>query len=202
MKIAISNISVLFILVVLYSVFITLFEFFIPLTSEMLKLIAFNDIVVAIVILVNMIYSFINSGNRLKFLKWAWIPILAILPVFGIFDDMAFVNSIFRFILLVSIFHEMRDPANAKFNPSVSFAMTGFIVLIVCCVLILHFEQAPDSNIITALDSVYWAVVTIATVGYGDMHPVTDGGKIVSMILIFTGVGIFASFIASFRNKK
>ena len=49
----------------------------------------------------------------------------------------------------------------------------------------------------SVVDAVYFSVVTVATVGYGDVHPVTPAGKVVTIVLIITGVGTFLGFIAS-----
>lgn len=46
-------------------------------------------------------------------------------------------------------------------------------------------------------DAVYFSVVTVATVGYGDIHPVTNQGKVLAIILIITGVGTFLGVIAN-----
>ena len=58
----------------------------------------------------------------------------------------------------------------------------------------LHFELGvEESNIRTAEDAIWWSWVTITTVGYGDYTPVTTGGRIVAMILMVVGVGLFSS---------
>jgi hypothetical protein len=49
----------------------------------------------------------------------------------------------------------------------------------------------------TPLDSVYFIIVTIATVGYGDIHPVTPAGKILVVLIILTGVGCFVGVVAN-----
>jgi voltage-gated potassium channel Kch len=51
------------------------------------------------------------------------------------------------------------------------------------------------------LDSVYFTVVTMATVGYGDFTPHTDAGKIGAMVLIVIGIGLFGTF-ASLLIKR
>ncbi|MBF0494961.1 MAG: two pore domain potassium channel family protein [Deltaproteobacteria bacterium] len=47
------------------------------------------------------------------------------------------------------------------------------------------------------LDSFYFTVVTVATVGYGDIHPVTSAGKILVLLVIITGVGTFVGVVAN-----
>ena len=50
------------------------------------------------------------------------------------------------------------------------------------------------------VDSIYFVIVTMATVGYGDIHPVTNFGKIFTLFIIVTGVGTFLGVIANFTE--
>lgn len=50
---------------------------------------------------------------------------------------------------------------------------------------------------LSALDAVYYTLVTITTVGYGDIHPVTPAGKVLAMVLILGGVGCFTGLVAN-----
>lgn len=50
------------------------------------------------------------------------------------------------------------------------------------------------------LDSLYFCVVTLATVGYGDFHPVTDLGKLFTIVYILTGVGVLVVFASRVVN--
>jgi voltage-gated potassium channel len=72
------------------------------------------------------------------------------------------------------------------------------IFLIVFCALMVFgtigFSLIEGKSII---DSAYFVIVTMATVGYGDVHPVTTGGKIFAVALIIMGVGAFLGVIAN-----
>ena len=79
--------------------------------------------------------------------------------------------------------------------------MLTILVLTVASVLVLEFEsQSPDANITSGGDALWYSIVTITTVGYGDRYPVTFAGRITAMFIMFMGVGIIgalASILAS-----
>ena len=52
------------------------------------------------------------------------------------------------------------------------------------------------------IDAVYFCVVTLATVGYGDLHPTTDAGKIFTVIYILSGLGILAAFVTELARHR
>jgi voltage-gated potassium channel len=71
--------------------------------------------------------------------------------------------------------------------------LLAFLVLVLASVLVLQFEsQSPDATITTGGDALWWAVVTITTVGYGDFYPVTAGGRMTGLFVMFAGVGVIA----------
>jgi voltage-gated potassium channel len=75
------------------------------------------------------------------------------------------------------------------------------LVLTVASVLVLQFEsKSPEANITTGGDALWYAIVTITTVGYGDFYPVTTAGRVTAVFIMFMGVGIIgalASILAS-----
>jgi voltage-gated potassium channel len=60
--------------------------------------------------------------------------------------------------------------------------------------------QSPDSNIKTGSDAIWYTYVTITTVGYGDRYPVTQVGRIVGVIILTTGVGLFGTLTGFLAN--
>jgi voltage-gated potassium channel len=55
----------------------------------------------------------------------------------------------------------------------------------------------PESKITTIEDAFWWAIVTVTTVGYGDLYPVTPGGKIVAAMLMVVGIAILGVLIST-----
>ena len=79
--------------------------------------------------------------------------------------------------------------------------LMGLLVLEFGSLEILHIEQnAPGANITTASDALWYNIVTISTVGYGDKYPVTNRGRIVGSLIILIGVGIFGTFTGYLAN--
>lgn len=78
--------------------------------------------------------------------------------------------------------------------------MAVLLVIVLGSSLIALVEVPnPDSNINTAGDALWWTFVTITTVGYGDKYPITEAGRIVGIITMAVGIGIFGvltSFLA------
>ena len=75
----------------------------------------------------------------------------------------------------------------------------GYILLTVVfsfASLLYVLEQGINENITSFLDALYWALVTVSTVGYGDISPVTDIGKMIAMVGIVFGIAMI-SFVTS-----
>jgi voltage-gated potassium channel len=71
-------------------------------------------------------------------------------------------------------------------------------VVFACSALVLSFEhQAKGSNIHNFGDALWWAVVTVTTIGYGDKFPVTGGGRAVATVLMFVGIGLIGILTAT-----
>jgi voltage-gated potassium channel len=81
------------------------------------------------------------------------------------------------------------------------------IVLTLSSILVLLAEEGqPDANINSSDNALWWSVVTVATVGYGDYYPVTNEGRVVAifaMVIGFTVFSVFTSYLASsFRTGR
>jgi voltage-gated potassium channel len=82
------------------------------------------------------------------------------------------------------------------------------VVFLVICVLefgslavLIAESSSPDANITNAADAIWWAYVTITTVGYGDKYPVTNWGRIVGIFVMTAGVGLFGTLSGFLANS-
>ena len=78
---------------------------------------------------------------------------------------------------------------------------TAAFVVLVGALVVLDFERlAADSSITTFWQALWWAVVTITTVGYGDLSPVTVGGQIAATVMMMVGISLLGAVTASFAT--
>lgn len=73
-------------------------------------------------------------------------------------------------------------------------SLIAVLMIIFGSIAILQVEREPNCNIKSAEDAIWWAFVTITTVGYGDKYPITTEGRIIAAFLMITGVGLFGTF--------
>jgi voltage-gated potassium channel len=75
------------------------------------------------------------------------------------------------------------------------------IIIVTCAYVAYHVERATNPLFNSFGTSVWWAVVTITTVGYGDVYPITTAGRITGVVLMFSGLalfGVLAGTLATF----
>ena len=87
---------------------------------------------------------------------------------------------------------------------SATFLLTVFAVIVVvefAGIAEYYVEQGvPNANIVSAGDSIWWGLVTITTVGYGDQYPVGGAGRIVGAFLLFAGIALFSVLTGFIAN--
>lgn len=109
---------------------------------------------------------------------------------------------IFRLIRLFRIFKMLRfNEALQRFTKAIKsikeelilFFIISSFLLFLSSVGIYYFEnQAQPEVFKSVFHSMWWAVATFTTVGYGDIYPITLGGKIFTAIMLFIGLGVIA----------
>ena len=137
------------------------------------------------------------------FRHFGWADLLASLP----FPQL----KILRIFRLVRVYRLLRDvgPRTVWATLTRDRAGSALLVLLLMGILVLQFgsllmlyieQYAPGANIVTASDALWYTIVTISTVGYGDRYPVTDAGRAWGSVIIIIGVGIFGTFTGYLAN--
>lgn len=103
---------------------------------------------------------------------------------------------LFRLFKLVRYFHAAKRIGDAFRMVKVDLAVFGigaFFVFYLAAVGIYFFErEAQPETFASIIHSFWWALATLTTVGYGDVYPITAGGKIFTFFTLMIGLGVFA----------
>lgn len=108
-----------------------------------------------------------------------------------------------RLLRLVTLISVLQRAAGSAFRGTVTIYVVSAatMLVVVAGVAVLDFEQNADgSNIRTIGDAMWWAFVTITTVGYGDFYPVTAGGRLIAVGLMIAGIALVGSVTATFAS--
>ena len=196
----ISLFNIIILVLSFYIILSLIVTTFFILSKEIVVLLNYVDNFICFIFLVDFGVRFKNANNKLVFMKWGWIDLVASIPFLDIFRA----GRLLRLIRLLRIFRALKSTKsifehinrNKKQSALTSVALLSFVVVIFSSIAILEFETEVNSNIKTAEDAIWWSYVTITTVGYGDKFPITTEGRIIGAILMTTGVGIFGTFTA------
>jgi len=149
------------------------------------------------------------------------IDLLSILPAFlGLFfvktDSLALIRAlrllrIFRILKLSNFLFESKLLLQSIKRSAAKITVFSMAVIIIVVIFgsLMYVVESKESGFTNIPQSIYWAIVTITTVGYGDIAPVTPMGKFLAGIIMLTGyaiiavpTGIITAELTFNRNKK
>jgi voltage-gated potassium channel len=173
---------------------------FLRLSPEVQRLLDLVDNLICIIFLLDFLYRFWKADSKLKFMKWGWIDLISSVPTLD-FMRAGRMLRLIRLLRILRAFRSTKHLVHHIFKRRTQGALTAAAIIAVLMIIfssiaILQFEDDPNSNIKTAEDAIWWAYVTITTVGYGDKFPVTTEGRIIAALLMTVGVGLFGTFTA------
>lgn len=150
------------------------------------------------------IYRVISTPRTLKFVFsfYGVIDLLAILPFYIALGVDLRSLRLFRLLRLIRLLKLVRySKAINRFNRALFIAKEELIVYLFASIIMLflsavgifHFEHAAQPQVFTSLlDSLWWAVTSFTTVGYGDLYPITHGGRLFTFFVLMIGLGLVA----------
>ncbi len=183
-----------------------------PLDEDTRHLVNFYDNAVCVIFLIDFAYNISGARPRRAYFigQRGWLDLLGSIPSFGFIPFTALfrlarlsrLGRITRLLggqagkdLILDVLHN-----RSQYATFITILLAG-MVLSTASILILQEEsRSPNANIVTGGDAIWWGIVTITTVGYGDFYPVTTLGRLTAVFVMFAGIGIIgalASILAS-----
>lgn len=163
------------------------------------RILEYADVMVCVLFLGDFLICIMRAPNRRQyFVTWGWLDLLSSIPAF----DVARWGRAARMVRIIRVLRGVRATkllaglvlqrrAESAF---LAASLVAILLVVFSSVAVLQFEAVPEGNIKTADDAIWWAFSTITTVGYGDRFPTTGEGRVVAVILMCAGVGLFGTF--------
>lgn len=170
--------------------------------SETYRMLLYIDTGICVIFLSRFFYGLYKARNKTYYFKMHWIDLVASIPAIEQLR-IARVFQILRVIRVIKISHSILLPLLKQKSQTTLASLLLALVLIlgISSVSILIVEGGVDgANITTAEQAIWWALVTISTVGYGDYYPVTTLGHVIGGVVIISGVsffGVMSGYMAS-----
>lgn len=182
------------VLLALLAVFVQLLMFYIDMDSEIGSL--WVSIAIWFVFATELVINLVNVTQKWRYLRQNWMNLLIVIVAFPWIDwgsDWAVIIRSLRLILFLRFFAHFYKDALAILNRhKLGQILLGAAFLIVGSGGL--FAYIEDRNL---MDGLWYALVTITTVGYGDIVPQTESGRIFSGFLILFGVVLFSLVTAN-----
>jgi voltage-gated potassium channel len=163
------------------------------------------NVPITIIFFIDFLYRLRSAPSKSDYFwrNWGWADLLASLP----FQQ----TKILRLFRLVKVYRLLKDYGTRNVIRSLvkDKAGSALLSLLFIAILVLEFgsllllrieADAPGANITTASDAIWYIIVTMSTVGYGDQYPVTNPGRIVGTVIIIVGVAIFGTLTGYLAN--
>ena len=183
-----------------------------PITPAERDLLTLYDNAVCVIFLIDFAVNLAGSKPKRAYFIGArgWLDLLGSIPSFG-FIPFTALFRLARLSRLARIGKLLGGQAGkdlvvdvlrnrGQYATFITILLAG-IVLSVGSILVLEFEsRSPGANIQSGGDAIWWGLVTITTVGYGDFYPTTLMGRLTGIFVMFAGIGIIgalASILAS-----
>ena len=200
-----SNAYNIFILVLTVLSLAVMVVMLLPISEATYKLLSVYDNLICLIFLIDFYLNLKGAAKKSDYFirQRGWLDLLGSIPSFGIFKlgGLLRLARLSRFARITRLLRGENKKAlvedvleHRSHYASFITTLLAIIVLTVASVLVLQFEsRSPEARITTGWDALWYSMVTITTVGYGDYYPVTFWGRVAAMFIMIAGVGVIGA---------
>ena len=196
-----------FVLIVFDGFFLFITVIF-PLKADVLVSVATFDAVVVLFLWVEYLFRVNEQDNKSSYIAYQWSDILAIIPfdyiaivAFGVAVPLTIAFKLLRLVRIVALLRfsrriEREVLAFAEKTRLIYGIAVYLLVIIVGALLFFYVESPVNPTVSTPTDALWYMIVTMTTVGYGDIVPRTGIGRIIGVVAMITAI-LFASIVTA-----
>jgi voltage-gated potassium channel len=184
------------------SVLIILLQYILPLTQTQMQAIYIFDFIVVVILAAdfyNRLKESKQSSSIFILKHWYEIPAMVPLIFFALFGGGGVIGAAFRFIRLFRVIRLFLRTVKIFEGRRLLFIIVFSSMAITAGAISEYMVEssAQGTKINNLGDVFWWAIVTVTTVGYGDIYPVTNEGRIIASVLMFVGIAILGILIST-----
>ena len=198
----------IFLIFIFLDSFLLFTSVFLPLKGNSYVSIAYFDLITSTLLLLGYWIQQRRTKSKTGYLKRNWNGIIAIIPIYFIgivilgINESSIIIKVLALIKVLTLIMAARQVGRAVDQfVSKSKLVYGFaffvVVLLVCSVGFFLLEDGVNPEVTTYEDSLWYVIQTITTVGYGDVVPITQWGRLIGVIAMISAIGISSLLTAA-----
>lgn len=139
--------------------------------------------------------------DRRRYLTRHWIDLVALIPSIRAVRTLRLLRLLRLVRTFAGIYRALQAFERLARHRGLALLYTSWLaVMVICSILLYAAENRINEAVNSPFDALWWGIVTITTVGYGDVYPVTPEGRIAAAVLMLLGIGLFSAITATITS--
>lgn len=159
------------------------------------------DLGLTTVFVVEFSSRFVASFDRVGYLRGHWIDLFALIPAAREIRVLRLLRLLRLVRAFAGIYRTMQHFERMARHRGLAWLFVAWLgVMVICSAVLYTAEVGINRAINSPLDALWWGIVTITTVGYGDIAPITPEGKVAASVLMLLGISLFSAITATITS--